>query len=193
MTQDGSPILILSLTFSFAMRSMFVLLAVTLAMSCGNRGEDVSSGDSDRVSSPVSENQSQKVDLDNPYISIDSVKKDLGVIEYLLFLNKGGKKVRVYSVESQDYSVELWEKYSVANDGHDYVCFEIADLPTGLTWNVIYDKKQGEVFVTDKYDVQALGDTLDRHSVDFRARRASIVSDINEERYSVNLNKIWPD
>lgn len=124
-------------------------------------------------------------------ITIDSQRISDGTISYSLLYNINGRgRVEIYHVLNQDYSIEFKRKYIY--DPLDYACFEVSDLPTGLTWDILFDNKSKSFFITEHYDIHALGDTLDRSSVNFNIRVATVISGDQGRRYNIKLSKLWP-
>lgn len=162
-------------------------------VACGySNNPDSNSVSSDRLSSENKKSTYQQGREDSSYVSVDSVLRQAGVFDYVLLFHSDDKINEIYRVENQDNSIELKKKYSVNNKKQKYICFEVADLPTGITWNILYNQKSSSFFITDKYDMEALGDTLDRNSVNFTSKTATIVSDVNKNSYQVKLKQIWP-
>lgn len=129
-----------------------------------------------------------------PLVVLDSTATHDGVFDCILSLHLKDTTVVVYAVHNQDNSIEMAKKYSAIsrNQKHPYDCYEVADLPTGLTWNILYNKEDTTFYITDKYDVQALGDTIDRRSINFQTHDAVVTSPVSRRRYKIDLKKIWP-
>jgi hypothetical protein len=121
------------------------------------------------------------------YISIDSVQIDTITFDYIFLFHSKNKLYEFYKIRNQDYSIEVKKKYNYKNKFQNHECYEIADLPTGLTWNILFDKEKHRIYLTDKYDNEALGDTIDRTKVDFKNKTAIIVSENNKKTYKIKL------
>lgn len=171
------------------MRKLLIITSIVV-MGCGyKRPNRVERGDS-VISQSVYLQENTRSDS---LVVLDSTVAHQGVFDYVLSLHLKDTIVPVYRVQNQDNSVEMVKKYSAKSSSqYAYDCFEVADLPTGLTWNILYNKKDTAFYITDKYDVQALGDTIDRSSVNFKLKDAIVVSPVNGARYKINLKKIWP-
>ena len=130
--------------------------------------------------------------IEKGFIKIDSIRVNDVVIDYELFFCLDNEKKLVYKIRNQDYSIVLKKKFSYQKNFKLYDCYEINDLTTGLVWNILYDKNTYIFYETDKYDTQAIGDTLNRNSVDFSKNKVIIYSNYNNKSYRINLKKIFP-
>ena len=70
--------------------------------------------------------------------------------------------------------------------------YQINDLPTGLIWNIFYKKSSNEFYITDKYDTHAIGDTIDRKSVNFSKNNVIVISTKSSRNYKINFKRIYP-
>ncbi|MCK9403717.1 MAG: hypothetical protein M0Q26_10000 [Chitinophagaceae bacterium] len=173
------------------MKNLFNLLTglfILLITSCNSKQTKLENKDSsinslDALTGTVKH-------ADSNYIMIDSQRISKDTYDYVLIYYNGSQKREVYRLRNQDYSVEFKKKYAYIPT--DYICYEVADLPTGLTWDILFDNKSKSFFITEHYDVHAVGDTLDRATVNFDKRIASVVSGDKGNRYSIKLNKLWP-
>jgi hypothetical protein len=128
--------------------------------------------------------------MDTNLVRIDSFVKSKDIIIYKLIYSDKNIDKKIYEIENQDHSIEFQKKYTYKP--LSYVCYEINDLPTGLTWDVFYNMESKSFYETEKYDVHAVGDTLDRNSVDFQERKAIVISASDKsKKYTIKLNKIW--
>ena len=135
-------------------------------------------------------NKSQNKKLDSTFVTIDSIIESPNVIIYKLIYTSKENRKTIYEIENQDHSIEIKKKYMYKKLG--YTCYEINDLPTGLIWNIIFEIKNKSFYITEKYDSQAVGDTLDRKSVNFSNQTAKIYSVIDKNKnYTVKLKKNW--
>ncbi|PTR01143.1 hypothetical protein C8P68_101376 [Mucilaginibacter yixingensis] len=132
---------------------------------------------------------SKSLKADPSFVTIDSAEVKANTIEYLLIFHSAGKTSEIYRVRNQDHSVEFAKNYMYAP--LNYVNYQVSDLPTGLVWNIFYSKTSNAFYVTDKYDVHAAGDTIDRKSVSFSRNVATVVSMDDGKRYKIGLKKIW--
>lgn len=171
------------------MKRILSIITLIVVVGCGYKGQDkVAKNDS-----VVGQNVYLQGNKKNASpVELDSTATHQGVFDYILSLHLKDTIDTVYRIQNHDNSVEMAKKYSITSGQYAYDCFEIADLPTGLTWNIFYDKRDTVFYITDKYDVQALGDTIERNSINFKLKTATVVSPVNETRYKVNLTKIWP-
>jgi hypothetical protein len=156
------------------------LLIFTLLISCKNHTNQ----------KKILNNKTSNIE--KGFIKIDSIRVNDVAIDYELFFCFDKEKNLVYKIRNQDYSIVFKKKFSYQKDFTLYDCYEINDLTTGLVWNILYDKNANIVYETDKYDTQAIGDTLNRNSVDFSKNKVIIYSNYNNKSYWVNLKKIYP-
>ena len=130
--------------------------------------------------------------IEKGYIKIDSIRVDDATLDFELFFYLNKEKNLIYKIRNQDYSIVLEKKFSYQRDKTLYDCYEINDLTTGIVWNILYDKNANVIYETEKYDTQAIGDTLNRNSVDFSKNKVIIYSNYKNKSYWVNLKKIYP-
>lgn len=168
-----------------AFLATFILVILIACQENKNKSErkDTINGVSNTVGTTEKNGEFDDITIDSQRISSDTY-------DYRLLYYTNGKQQEVYRLKNQDYSVELKRKYVYSP--LSYVCFEVSDLPTGLTWDILYESKSKFFFITDHYDIHAVGDTLDRTTVNFNNKVATIVSGNNGQRYSIKLNKLWP-
>jgi hypothetical protein len=126
------------------------------------------------------------------FIKIDSVRIDDATLDYELSFCFKNEKNLIYKIRNQDHSIVLKKKFTYESDKVLYDCYELNDLTTGLVWNLLNDKNKNIIYETEKYDKQALGDSINRNRVDFKSLTAIIFSIYNNKSYLVNLNKIFP-
>ena len=161
----------------------FMLL---LNISCENKSKIKSKQNIDKT---LTSDKSKSDPTDSYFVITDSIVKSSNCINYQLFFISKEKKKKIYEIKNQDHSIEFKKKYYCKPLG--YICYEINDLPTGLSWDILYEIKNHAFYRTEKYDIQAVGDTLDRKSVDFTNGFVKINSIIEKNKiYSIKLTKI---
>jgi hypothetical protein len=129
-----------------------------------------------------------KIEKQYIYIAIDSERISLDTYDYILLYIEHGKRKEVYRLRNQDYSIVFKKNYEY--QPLNYICYEVSDLPTGSTWEILYDRKSKSFFITDHFDLQAIGDTLDRTSVNFKEKYATVVSTCNKKTYNIKLKNL---
>lgn len=136
--------------------------------------------------------KSQKIDInpDSDFVKIDSAKIGSNTLEYRLLFHSKNKTAEVYRIKNQDHSIEFYKSYYYVP--LDYVSYQINDLPTGLIWNIFYKKSSNEFYITDKYDTNVIGDTIDRKSVNFSKNNVILISTKSSRNYKINFKRIYP-
>lgn len=169
------------------MKNTAICLLIFLLISCGKKVEKKSESNTNHFNL---DSDVANVFNDTCFVIIDSVLKSPNIIEYRLIFSCQNKKNEIYKIENQDHSIEFKKKY--LNKSLGYVCYEINDLPTGLVWNILYDIKNKSFYKTEEYDKQAIGDSIDRQSIDFKKRKAIVISASEKsKKYTIKLNEIW--
>jgi hypothetical protein len=168
-------------------KNTLICLSTFLIISCGKKVEKKPESNNNHFNL---NSDMANVYSDTSFLKIDSLVKSPNIIEYRLIFSYRNKKNEIYKIENQDHSIEFKKKY--LNKSLGYVCYEINDLPTGLVWNILYDIKNKSFYKTEEYDKQAIGDTLDRQSIDFKKRKAIVISaSVKSKKYTIKLNEIW--
>jgi hypothetical protein len=124
------------------------------------------------------------------YLKIDSIKINNITIDYKLFFYLKGNRWLISKIRNQDNSIIFKKKFSVIKRNFNYDCYEVNDLTTGLLWNFLHNKNNDEIFETEKYDLEAVGDTLDRNKVNFDNHTSVIFSSYYKKSYLIQLKKI---
>ncbi len=177
-----------NLNFRKRIFKAIVFLMFFLITSCENKSKI-------KLGHVLDSSLNKKDNIQNTYsnsnfVSIDSVIKSANNLNYQLIFNSNGTKNKIYEIENQDNSIEFKKKYSFKPLG--YFCYEINDLPTGLAWDILFNIKHNTFYLTEKYDIHAIGDTLDRKSVDFSKGTAKVFSTAEKNRiYNIKLKRIW--
>lgn len=95
----------------------------------------------------------------------------------------------IYSVKSSDGNIEIDYNSSLIKRNKHYVFMNVNDLAVGVTWNIVVIKETGEVFVTDKYDVHAVGDSIIPYTISKNNRSIMVRSAVDSSKtYFVKLN-----
>lgn len=128
------------------------------------------------------------------YIKHSKINKEENSFYFILIYENMGKKNEVYRKLNKDYTQEFKYKFWFKDTSHNYKCFNIYDLPTGLVWSILFEMRSKAFFITEPYDGRALGDFIKKESVSFDKLEAEIESHDEEglHTYKVKLNKIWP-
>lgn len=132
------------------------------------------------------------VRTEKSYLRIDSVRIDNITLDYNFYFCIKNKKKLLIRIRNQDNSIIFKKKFSADNKGIVYDCYEVNDLVTGIVWNFLHNKNTNYVYETDKYDIKAIGDTLDRHKVNFEKLNAIIYSNYENRTYKIHIRKIYP-
>jgi hypothetical protein len=111
---------------------------------------------------------------DTIYVRVDSTTIDTSnnSFEFVLVYQLKSHPYEIYRVKNKDYSVEFEYHFSYSGNRKSYLCYTVHDLPTGVTWSIIFDKNTKIFYRTDVYDLKALGDKLVKESVDFLSGRS---------------------
>ncbi|HEU5291915.1 MAG TPA: hypothetical protein VFU05_14795 [Cyclobacteriaceae bacterium] len=142
----------------------------------------------------ASKKSNSQVMNDTVFVIVDStsINKKENTFYFALIYKEKEKTYEVYREKNRDYSIEFEFNFHFADSEKDYLSFSINDLPTGLKWDIIYNKKTKIFYRTDAYDKKALGDELIKSSMNFKDETAFVKS--NEpytQNYTVKLNLIW--
>ena len=131
---------------------------------------------------------------DSAYVIIDrtTIDKQENTFDLVLVFKTDTNRYEIYREKNQDYSVEFKQVSSYNRGDLYYELFNIADLPTGRSKDVIRDKHSNTFYLTDWYDNQAVGDTLIKSSINFTNYRIKVKSMLpNSSDYEIQLKKIW--
>lgn len=139
---------------------------------------------------PVKIPSQHRTNGDSSFVKIDSIRINRHALYYRLIFRYRGKDFIVYKVLNEEYSLEFQKYYEYKP--MDLVCYEVSDLPTGLIWDVIYRRSTHSFYLTEPYDNQAIGDTIDRKSFNFTKNYAIAIDNISKKRYKVKIKEIWP-
>lgn len=164
------------------MKLFFGLLIFSSLLACSGR------------SPALSDNNKATVKPDTAYVTVDSVtiNKSENTFEFILVFESENLRYEIYREKNQDYSVEFKYASSYKNDNLNFEQFNIADLPTGRSKDVIRDKQSNMFYLTDWYDDHASGDSLVKSTVNFKTHSVKAKSlDISYPDYQVKLTKIW--
>lgn len=164
------------------MKQLFTILIFSSLLSCSER------------SPTLSDNNRKEVKNDTAYVTIDSltINKADNTFEFILVFESDNQRYEIYREKNRDYSVEFKFSSSYRNNNLNFEQFNIADLPTGRSKDVVRDKNSNIFYLTDWYDDRAGGDSLIKATVNFKTRRIKAKSfDISYPDYEVKLTKIW--
>ncbi|QQL51348.1 hypothetical protein [Mucilaginibacter ginkgonis] len=127
-----------------------------------------------------------------PKLEIDSsLTAGKNVFYYRLLLKVGKETRELYRVKNRDHSIEF--KRQRIKQPLQFISYEVYDLPTGVTWNVLFHSISKLCYVTDHYDFEAMGDKLIANSVDFNHMTAKVLTYRTKRIYTIKLKKIWPE
>jgi hypothetical protein len=101
-----------------------------------------------------------------------------------------GETHLVYEVLNEDYNLEFSLRYRFLGTDHNFECYEVNDLPTGVCWNIFFDRIGKAYYQSEKFDLKAIGDSIDRRTVNFKNLTAKVFSNVDKQIYTIKLIKL---
>ena len=136
--------------------------------------------------------QIDNFDCYNILIKKTNFNKSDNSFEYKLFFRERDSCYEVFRKKVIDYSSEVEFSYSYIDANNKYRCYIIYDQITGISKNIFFDEKYKVFYISDPYDLSALGDEPVKNSIDFKSKNITIKSNDQGKigYYKVNIKRI---
>ena len=136
--------------------------------------------------------QNRKLGCNQISIRKTVLNKTRNTFDYSFIYKKNETCFEVYRKKVKDFSTEIEFSFSYSDSIVKYCCYVIYDQVTGISKNIIFDEKEGNFYLTDSYDLKALGDEPVKNSVDFNGKTIKVKSVAQSKvlYYTINLNKL---
>jgi hypothetical protein len=131
---------------------------------------------------------------DTVYIQTSPVDTLSNSFYYYLVFEKEHEKIIVFEQKVDDFAVEFECEFAFNSPAMSCVGFTIYSLPAGMARTVIFDEQAKKFYLTDWYDLHALGDKILPNTVNFKNKSVYVESvEVDGKRiYSVGLKQVWP-
>ena len=133
-----------------------------------------------------------KENIDSVYIIKSTLNKKENSLNYILVYKTGSNCYEVYRTRIVDYNGEVKYNFSYSDNSKTYTCYTDYDFATGVKRSFFYNKKNNSFYMTDLYDLKAIGDKIIKKTVDFEKHSLRVKSIDNGKvtYYSVKLKEI---